>query len=203
MSNDHKCTGRFHQGAILGNSVDIRLKECEASEVRADVLVESATKERECHVVRLWGQVKDCNGVPVSNALIKLIKVTNSCCGVTYQGVAHTISDCEGFYQFDLCYCSGNETYKVLVGKTYTGPEEVICTGKGNCDVCQCEKPCQQACQQTCQQTYQQSCQPSCPPPCTTSCQPTYSKSYEQLKSQYNGSVKQGLNMNIPISYED
>lgn len=187
--------GRCQQGAILGNSVDIKLKECDASEVRADVLVENATREKECHVVRLWGQVKDCNGEPVSNALIKLIKVTNGCNGKSYQGIAHTISDCEGFYQFDLCYCSGHESYKVLVGKAYTGPEEVIHNMKGNCDLCKCEKPSQMdypTFEKSCQ-SYEKLCPPceACEKPCHTyenpckPCQPcekpchTYEKPYK------------------------
>lgn len=131
--------GCHHQrmsNVICGNSVDIKITEFDAAEVRADVVVESASKEGPCNIVRLWGQIKDCHGNPVANALLKLVKVVCTAAGKEYQGVAHTVSDCEGFYQFDLCYCDGTECYKILVSKAYTGPEQVIQTGAGNCYAC-------------------------------------------------------------------
>ncbi|MGL4737369.1 MAG: hypothetical protein ACRCW2_07960, partial [Cellulosilyticaceae bacterium] len=118
---------------VNGNSIDIKLSRCEGAEIRADVIVETI----ENNMVRLWGQVKDCEGEPVQQALLKLVKVCHSPSGSYYEGIAHTISDCEGFYQFDLCNCCGDECYKILVGKSYTGSERVISTGGGNCRVCQ------------------------------------------------------------------
>ncbi|MEG0013673.1 MAG: hypothetical protein RR324_02380 [Cellulosilyticaceae bacterium] len=123
-----------HNSVVSGNSIDIKMNECQAAEVRADVVVESTNGS---NVVRLWGQIKDCNGKPVANALLKLVKVVCSAAGTQYQGIAHTVSDCEGFYQFDLCYCDGSECYKVLVSKAYTEPEQVILTGTGNCKACE------------------------------------------------------------------
>lgn len=131
--------GYHHQrraNVLCGNSVDIKVTECDVAEVKADVVVESAAKEGPCNIVRLWGQIKDCQGNPVPHALLKLVKVVCTTAGKEYQGIAHTVSDCEGFYQFDLCYCDGSECYKILVSKAYTGPEQVIETGGGNCHAC-------------------------------------------------------------------
>lgn len=136
MNTQYGCRHQRMSNVICGNSVDIKITDVEAAEVRADVVVESASKEGPCHIVRLWGQIKDCHQNPVPNALLKLVKVTCTTNGKDYQGIAHTVSDCEGFYQFDLCYCDGTECYKILVSKAYTGPEQIIDTAKGNCYAC-------------------------------------------------------------------
>lgn len=135
-NTQYGCRHQRMSNVICGNSVDIKITDVEAAEVRADVVVESASKEGPCHIVRLWGQIKDCEGNPVANALLKLVKVTCTTNGKDYHGIAHTVSDCEGFYQFDLCYCDGTECYKILVSKAYTGPEQIIESGAGNCYAC-------------------------------------------------------------------
>lgn len=115
---------------IVGNSLDLDIDDCNC-EIRADVIVEKTSPS-----VRLWGQIKDCSGYPIPNALIKLVKVIYCNGSYKYEGIAHTISDCYGFYQFDLCAddCKNN-SYRVIVGKSVTGREKVIYSG-GNCDVC-------------------------------------------------------------------
>lgn len=132
---NNSCMGT--QGMSTGNSIDIDLNQCEqVGEVKADIVLNTNSNEN-CNVVRLWGQIKDCNGCPVSNALLKLVKVELCKGRCEYRGIAHTVSDCQGFYQFDLCYCDGNENYKILVSRANTGGEElVLLTGDGNCNVC-------------------------------------------------------------------
>ncbi|MGL4345841.1 MAG: hypothetical protein ACRCTE_11635 [Cellulosilyticaceae bacterium] len=108
------------QTITLGNSVEINIdpSSC-ASEIRADVTVSQFTS------VRLWGQIVNCNNEPVANAQVKLVKIT--CKGEVkdYIGIAHTTSNCQGFYQFDIC---SDEVawYKVLVGKSTTGKEIIV-----------------------------------------------------------------------------
>lgn len=65
-------------------------------------MVESVGDEDCEKVIILWGQVKDCNNYPVPYALLKLVKVICTGVGTQYQGVAHTVSDYEGFYQLDF-----------------------------------------------------------------------------------------------------
>lgn len=115
---------------IVGNSLDVDIDDCN-SEIRADVVVKKTSPS-----VRLWGQIKDCDGYPISNALIKLVKVIICHGSYKYEGIAHTVSDCNGFYQFDLCSsdCRDN-TYKVIVGKSIVSNEKVV-DYEGNCDVC-------------------------------------------------------------------
>ncbi len=117
---------------INGTSIDITPQACD-SEIKADIVV------NEFKSVRLWGQVVNCYGRPVCNALLKLIKITSDRSGkCSYQGVAHTVSDCDGFYQFDLCADDHCSKYKVIVSKTATGPERTIPYETANCNTCQC-----------------------------------------------------------------
>lgn len=122
---------------IIGNSVDIVVNKCD-SEIKADIVVS------EFNSIRVWGQIKNCYGNPVSNALIKLIKVIKTCNGCKYEGVAHTISDCNGFYQFDICEDTSSNCYKILVGKSATGTERIV--NDNNCNPCckQCN-PCSES----------------------------------------------------------
>lgn len=116
---------------ILGNSVDINvdLNNCE-SEIRADIIVS------EYNSIRLWGQILNCKKLPVKDALVKLVKVIYSSNGNKYQGISHTLSDCEGFYQFDLCSKDRNTCYKIIVNKSNTGLEKLNNTSDGNCGPC-------------------------------------------------------------------
>ncbi|MGL4737879.1 MAG: hypothetical protein ACRCW2_10535 [Cellulosilyticaceae bacterium] len=104
----------------LGNSIEINIdpNSC-AAEIRADVTVAQFTS------VRLWGQIVNCNNEPVANAQIKLVKIV--CKGDTkdYISIAHTTSNHQGFYQFDIC-SDEIAWYKVLVGKSTTGKEIIV-----------------------------------------------------------------------------
>ena len=106
---------------VVGNSVDFDIDECD-SEIKADITV----GKRE--TVRVWGQIKDCDGNPVPYAYLKLIRTSGNC----MEGIAHTITDCNGYYQFDICRCTdgGNGTsFSILVGKAARGRERTISTG--------------------------------------------------------------------------
>ena len=111
---------------LQGNVIDIDLKKDDC-EVRADIRV----KRKNC--VRIWGRVMDCYGEPVEEALVKLLKK------------AHTITDCEGFYQFDVCDEECKAEYRVIVSKAATGKDRVI-YDEGECEPCykdhnrECEK---------------------------------------------------------------
>lgn len=115
---------------INGNSVDIKPIKGD-SEIKADIVVS------EFNSIRLWGQILNCNGEPVPNALIKLIRIENKDKnGLVYQGIAHTVSDCQGFYQFDIDGNCPKEHFKILVGKSATGTERVIKPTMGDCESC-------------------------------------------------------------------
>lgn len=112
-----------------GNSIDINLEPNDC-EIKADVTVGKANK-----TVRIWGRVTDCYANPVCGALIKLVKESCYCDEVKLVGVAHTESDCEGFYQFNVNPCEKGNAYKVIVSKAASGNERVI-SGGGNCKPC-------------------------------------------------------------------
>lgn len=131
------------KGFIGGNSIDVQVKDCDC-EIKADITVS------EVKSVRIWGQVKTCKGQPVAHALVKLLKIVKKSCDCEYHGVAHTITDCKGFYQFDLCSDEMGCSYKILVSKAVTGCERTIhqekkcnsCDCCNSCDSCDCCDPC-------------------------------------------------------------
>ena len=119
LSEENKCHHMEQHKTIVGNSVNVNIKKCD-SDIRADVVVS------EHKSIRLWGQVKNREGLAVGNALVKLLKIIYSGSRIVYQSVASTISDSEGFYQFDLvCPLCEDSTYKVLVGKSFVGIDKV------------------------------------------------------------------------------
>lgn len=119
--------------AVVGNStkaieIDKNTKVCE---IRADLEV------KKIRTIRLWGQVRDCDGNPVKCALVKLVKEVRKDCGdKELEGVAHGVTDCMGFYQFDICVPkTGVPTrFRVLVSKQAIGRE--IRIRKAVCDPC-------------------------------------------------------------------
>lgn len=114
--------------SIRGNSFDVDLNKNDC-EIRADVKV----GKKNC--VRLWGQVKDCDDQPVQDALVKLLKPIYKQGKVEYIGIAHTITDCLGFYQFDVCPSEECAKFHVIVSKASAGNERTI-IGEGDCDPC-------------------------------------------------------------------
>ncbi|MEG0229547.1 MAG: hypothetical protein RR640_02980, partial [Oscillospiraceae bacterium] len=93
---------------IIGNCINFDVSpSMPDSEIRADVTV------GERRAVRVWGQIRDCQGRPIGKALLKLVRKINSCGRERYIGVAHTVTDCEGFYQFDVCV-DERGSYKIL-----------------------------------------------------------------------------------------
>ncbi|MGL4772754.1 MAG: hypothetical protein ACRC2K_04225 [Clostridium sp.] len=134
---DNSCDDNVY---MLGNNVNFSVCEND-SEIKADIVVGFRKS------VRVWGQVVDCEGYLVPNAYVKLLKNTPN--GLV--GVAHTMSDCQGFYQFDICSCKNENDYTIVVGKAATGEERIVssglwgtnCAGKGpgnpcNPDNCDC-----------------------------------------------------------------
>jgi len=94
-------------------------KNIKVCEIKADIEVNRRK------TVRLWGQVKDCNGIPVRCALVKLVREITLGKYSRYIGIAHTITDCLGFYQFEIGIPEGDEKpkYRVIAGKAATGKE--------------------------------------------------------------------------------
>ncbi|OQB22827.1 MAG: hypothetical protein BWY11_02032 [Firmicutes bacterium ADurb.Bin182] len=103
--------------AILGSASEFEVRENDC-EIRADISV------RKIGCVRIWGRITDCNDNPVEEALVKLLKKNDLSGCVKYEGVSHTVSDCEGFYQFNVCGCPA--LFSVIVTKAAAGKERVI-----------------------------------------------------------------------------
>jgi len=143
MSEDYDCEYQTEIcESITGNTLDLDLKKCD-SEVRADIKV---GKSKNC-CVRVWGQVKDCDGNPVKDALVKLLKSYYYHGKIKFDGISHTTTDCMGFYQFDVCVDDDNTKFKIIVSKANTGTERVIhssgtCNPCGTCDHCEHCDPC-------------------------------------------------------------
>lgn len=116
---------------IVGNSLEVEI-DGDDCEIRADIEVSRK------NTVRLWGQIKDCEGKPVEGALVKLLKQTVVCGKPNYVGVAHAVTDCLGFYQFEICTCHSSTKYRILVGKAAIGSEKII-NSTGTCNPCHCK----------------------------------------------------------------
>lgn len=84
-------------------------------EIRVDIVT-----ERVRQVVVIWGYVKDCGGCPVSGALVKLQQ--HGCRPQELRGIAHTFTDCKGYYQFDLMGDCGGK-FRVVASKSACGRE--------------------------------------------------------------------------------
>lgn len=110
---------------LQGNSVAVQFRKNDC-EIRADVCV------KKVNAIRLWGRVKTCENEPVEAALVKLLKMVCDKHGYRLEGVAHTITDCKGFYQFDICERDDHADYRVIVGKAATGNERII----HDCEAC-------------------------------------------------------------------
>lgn len=135
QNNNCECSCDYT--VVSGNSLDVDVNYCE-SEIRADIVVSEYSS------VRLWGRIVNCDGKPIANALIKLLQVECHANKEYYKGIAHTVSDCDGFYQFELCACAekvDSSCYKILVSKAAYGPERILPVTGGNCNVCD---PCEE-----------------------------------------------------------
>lgn len=112
------CCDNFKADSMVkGDSIDICIDRC-ISEIHADITL------TEYSTVRIWGQVKNCCGKPICGVLLKLVKVFDcDCHGERYEGVAHTTSDNNGFYQFEVCADDPHRHYKVLASKAILGRE--------------------------------------------------------------------------------
>lgn len=130
MNNNCDCNRSSDCTVFNGKSVDININSCDC-EIRADVVLS------EYKAVRLWGRVLNCDGEPVENALIKLVKVEYNCNHECYVGVAHTISDCNGFYQFELCNYDNKSRYKLLVNKATYGSDTILPIEFNECKPCE------------------------------------------------------------------
>lgn len=134
------CDGNL---TVIGGSIEITssdLKEFESGgygEMRADITLNGH------RAVRLWGRIRikdeDSSKSPVPFALLKLVKVCNG----KSIGIAHTVADCNGYYQFDVCPEEGCK-YKILASKPNTGGEYNL-KPKNNCEEeynpCPCNPP--------------------------------------------------------------
>lgn len=111
------CNNFRVDSVVKGSDVDICVDGW-MSEIRADItLFEYST-------IRIWGQVKNCQGKPICGVLLKLVKVFGCDCeGNNYEGIAHTTSDDKGFYQFEICANDPHRHYKILAHKAALGGE--------------------------------------------------------------------------------
>lgn len=121
--------------SVKGNSIGVEIGKGDC-EVRADVIVGRTNG------VRVWGRVKDCEGNSVSYALVKLVKVVNVCGNIDVEGIAHTITDCNGFYQFEITNCEVGAKYRILVHKAASGCERRVPDSSMACNPCIPDPPC-------------------------------------------------------------
>lgn len=122
---------------VSGPNTQFSIDACQ-SQICADITVS------EFSTVRVWGQIKNTCNEPVPGVLLKLVRVGCDAYGEPkYYGLAHTISDCDGFYQFDVCANSIDTCYKVIANKSATGCTRVL-SAEDPCEVLQDKCICQE-----------------------------------------------------------
>ena len=105
---------------LQGNVAEFEIKEDDC-EIRADIKVD----RKNC--VRVWGRVLDSHYDPVESALVKLIKRIKTAGKVKFEGIAHTVTDCHGFYQFDICGGENCEAeHMIIAGKAAKSKERQV-----------------------------------------------------------------------------
>lgn len=71
---------------------------------------------------KIWGQIKNYCNCPLPNVLILLIRITPHFNGFySYQCISYTISNYNGFYQFNINLDYSNSIYKVFVEQSALG----------------------------------------------------------------------------------
>ncbi|MGL4989944.1 MAG: hypothetical protein ACRCYC_10355 [Paraclostridium sp.] len=66
--------------------------------------------------VNIWGQVKNKNDECIPFAFVKLVKPHLLNGIISFEEIAHCVSDSSGFYQFNIL-AKPNESYQLLVSK--------------------------------------------------------------------------------------
>lgn len=92
-----------------------------------------ANKDNWENPIKLWGQVKDCYGHAVENALVNLLKPVPQDGSIEYIRVAHTTTDRFGVYEFELSPDNENTRLIVIASKAGSGNERTI---EENSDLC-------------------------------------------------------------------
>ncbi|MGL4911884.1 MAG: hypothetical protein ACRC3Y_05555 [Romboutsia sp.] len=114
IDNERKIFSSVHENKCVcfkGNPVDVPLNN-HKNEIKVDLLLE------EKQIYKVWGQVIDNNQEPINDAVITLLKPQYINGRFEYYPVATTMSDCEGFYQFEVRQLTNGLRYKVITGKT-------------------------------------------------------------------------------------
>lgn len=110
-----------HRNCItIGSSKELKIdpNSC-MQEIRTDITVCQYTG------IRLWGQIVDEYNCAVPNILVKLVKLIDDNGKKDYKRIAHTSTDCDGFYQFEI-YSNEMAWYKILVGKPPTSNSIIV-----------------------------------------------------------------------------
>ena len=117
---------------VIGNSTDFDVDKDDC-----EVKVKDIKVKKEENKVRIRGQVVSCD-IPykgVSHVLVNLLKKEGYGLFSYFKGVAHTVTDCNGNYLFDVEKPSGilnfKDEYKIIVGKAAITTKE---EDKGNKD---------------------------------------------------------------------
>jgi hypothetical protein len=94
-----------------GSSETFRLLN-DDSDVKVDILAQKH------YGATIWGQIKDEYEKPIAEAFVKLIKPVYCNGKIEYISIAKCMSDCNGFYQFNVESTNDDSAYKVIVSKT-------------------------------------------------------------------------------------
>lgn len=113
LKSDTQCnhiSGNEVCECIKGNSLDVNIDKSD-SDIRADLVLETKS------IIRIWGQIKDCHGNTVGDAIVSLLKPGYIRGKLNYVCTATTVTDYMGFYQFELDNDYKDTVYRIIVSK--------------------------------------------------------------------------------------
>ena len=111
MNNEiYSCAYENNLICFESKTLDIELQSIE-SEIQLDITLE------EKQVSKIWGRIVDSNHKPVEDAIVTLLRPEYANFKLEYIKVNITLSDNDGFYEFEINESNKNVNYVVSVEK--------------------------------------------------------------------------------------
>ncbi|MGL4914219.1 MAG: hypothetical protein ACRC3Y_17500 [Romboutsia sp.] len=109
MNNEiYSCAYENNLICFESKTLEVELKNKE-SEIKLDVVLE------EKQISKIWGRIVDTNHRPIENVIVNLLRPEYIHFKLEYIQVNATLSDSDGFYEFEINEYNKNVNYVVSV----------------------------------------------------------------------------------------
>lgn len=106
-NNDYPCAYENKLVCLKSKMVDIK-----PVNIKNDIRVDICLEEKKLSII--WGRIIDVNQKPIKKSIVTLLKPQYINKRLEYVKVDTVLSDCEGFYQFELKDCYKDTNYLVV-----------------------------------------------------------------------------------------